>query len=547
MLSYENGVLARAATRGDGEVGEDITENVKTIRSIPLFLKENVSMTVIGEAWISERELKRINEERQKEGLPLYANARNLVAGTVRQLDPKIVASRNVHLYVYDIENASKEFASQQEELAYLKEMEFEVNMHSAHCKTLLEVEKVYKTWVEKRHKEEYGIDGMVIKINEHALCDVLGYTAKSPRFGIAYKFPAEEVTTVVTGITFQVGRTGTVTPVAELAPVAVAGSVVKRATLHNEEQIERLDVRVGDTVGIRKAGDVIPEIFSVIQELRPQKTKKVVFPKVCPACESALQKQISSSGDTSVAWFCMNDRCPAKHLENIVHFVSRKALNIDGLGEKIIETFYELGLIHTRADIFRLQKEDIEGLPSFGEKSAENIVTSIQNARRVQLYKFIFALGIRHVGEETARLITHYFPTMEKLRQATEAELVAIHGVGASVAQSLVSFFADASSAKEVDDLLQYIEFVEEKKEEYAQVFAGKTVVITGTLESFSRDEAAEAVRVRGGSVAGSVSRKTSYVIVGASAGSKQKDAETLGIPQLNEQAFKQLLSEKG
>lgn len=545
VLTYQKGVLIRAATRGDGEVGEDITENIKTVRSIPLFLSEPISMTVIGEAWIDKRDLEKINKHRMVEGLPVYANTRNLAAGTLRQLDPSIVAKRNIHIFAYDIEGIGKDYAfkSQWEELSLLKKLGFEVNNDSKKCSNLEQIEKVYQEWISRRHNESYGIDGLVIKVNEQDLCDRLGYTAKSPRFGIAYKFPAEEVTTILRAITLQVGRTGAITPVAELDPVSVAGSLVKRATLHNREEIERLDVRVGDTVSLRKAGDVIPEIFDVVKTLRPKNAKKFVMPGTCPSCDFVLQNEYSVSGDESVALYCKNKNCPAKHRENIIHFVSRKALNIDGLGEKILETFIDLGLVHTYADIFRLKKEDIEGLPGFGEKSAENLISAIEKAKKQPFDRVLYALGIRHVGEETARLLATHIQKPQKVFQVTESEIEGLYGVGGAVAGSFVSWFKDMRNKNMYEDVCKYLIIEEFKNEKINTNLTGKTFVLTGTLETLSREKAGEEVRKRGGSVSNTVSSKTSYVVVGTTPGSKLDDAQKKGVQTLSEAQFLDLI----
>lgn len=545
VLTYEKGILMRAATRGDGEVGEDITENIKTVRSIPLFLSEHISMTVIGEAWIDKRDLENINKQRLAEGLPVYANTRNLAAGTLRQLDSSIVAKRNVHIFAYDIEGIEKKytFDSQWEELSLLKKLGFEVNNNSKQCLSLDKVEKVYQEWINKRHNESYGIDGLVIKVNEQDLCDRLGYTAKSPRFGVAYKFPAEEVTTILRAITFQVGRTGAITPVAELEPVRVAGSLVKRATLHNREEIERLDVRVGDTVGLRKAGDVIPEIFDVVKSLRPKSAKKFVMPNTCPSCDSILQNEQSVSGEESVALYCKNKNCPAKHRENIIHFVSRKALNIDGLGEKILETFIDLGLVHVYADIFRLKREDIEGLPGFGEKSAENLITAIEKAKKQPFDRVLYSLGIRHVGEETARLLATHIQDPKKVFKVSKEEIEDLYGVGNAVAVSFVSWFKDDRNKSMYEDVCKYLSIDEFRDEKINTNLVGKSFVLTGTLQNLSREKAGEEIRKRGGSVSNTVSSKTTYVVVGENPGSKLSEAQKKGVKTLSEIEFLDLI----
>ncbi len=533
IMTYRDGALVRAATRGNGEVGEDITENIKTVRSIPLVLAEKVSITVIGEAWMKKKDLARINKEREKEGLPLYANTRNLAAGTLRQLDPKIVASRNIQIFAYDIEGGH--FASQEEELQTLLDFGFLVNKDHKVCKILKEVQAFYDIWKEKRNAQDYGIDGVVIKVNERKLWDALGYTAKAPRAGIAYKFPAEEVATKLISISCQVGRTGAITPIANLEPVLVAGSVVKRATLHNEDEIKRLDVRVGDTVSLRKAGDVIPEIFDVLKDLRPKGAKEFVMPTKCPECDSVLVRETVGKNQ-SAAWYCKNSDCPAKHLEGLIHFVSKKGMNIEGLGEKIVEEFRELGLITDQASIFTLKKEDIAGLEGFGEKSAENLITSIQTARTVSLGRFLYSLGIRHVGETTAKDIAKAFKTIGAISHATYEELIAVEGIGEVVARSIVDFFQNKSNQDMLEELLREVE-VEEEKRKGTQKLAGLTFVITGSLPTLSRDEAKDLIELYGGKVAGSVSKNTDYLLVGEGGGSKREDAKKYGTKVITEE----------
>lgn len=532
ILTYKDGVFVRAATRGDGEIGEDITENIKTVKTIPLVLSEKISITVIGEAWMKKKDLEKINSERTKNGLPLYANTRNLAAGTLRQLNPKIVATRNIQIYAYDVEGGK--YATQEEELVALEQFGFLVNKDRKVCITLQDVEKFYKKWVDKHGTEDYGIDGLVIKVNERNLWDELGYTAKSPRGGIAYKFPAQEVSARLLGITCQVGRTGAVTPVAELEPILLAGSVVKRATLHNEEEIERLDVRIGDTVALRKAGDVIPEIFDVFTDLRPKGAQKFSMPKQCPECGSTLVKETVGK-DVSAAWYCKNPDCPAKHLEALIHFVSKKGMNIEGLGDRIIEEFRELGLIKNQASIFKLRKEDIEGLEGFGEKSAENIITSIETSRKVLLSRFLYSLGIRHVGETTAKDVAKHMGTFEAVRHATYEELLVVEGVGEKVAQSLVEYLQDTANQKLIDELLEEVVVGEEKKKQGGKL-AGLSFVITGTLPTLSRDAAKALIEEHGGKVTASVSKATSYLLAGEGGGSKRTDAEKFGVKIISE-----------
>lgn len=545
ILTYKDGKFVRGATRGDGKVGEDITENLKTVKSIPLTLKDKISVTVIGEAWMKKEDLERINKDRTRQGLPLYANTRNLTAGTLRQLDSRIVAKRNIQIYAYDIEGflgvilaqagiQGDVLSTQEAELNFLEENNFLVNKDRKVCKNLEEVERFYHSWVEKRKKQNYGIDGLVVKINERNIWDTLGYTAKSPRGGIAYKFPAETVATKLLSITCQVGRTGAITPVAELTPVLLAGSTISRATLHNEDEIKRLDVRIGDTVMLRKAGDVIPEIFDVVKGLREKNSKEFIMPSKCPECGSTLSRD-NSGKQESVAIYCKNIDCPAKHLENLIHFVSKKGINIEELGEKTIELFHDIGLITDYASIFKLKKEDIDGLDGFGEKSAENILASIEKSRVVPLHRFIYSLGIRHVGEQTAKDIANHFESLEKIRKVDIEELSNVEGVGEKVAESLEAFFADTKNASRVNDLIKELTITTDKKQ--AGKLSGLTFVITGTLPTLSRDEAKELIEKNGGKVSSSVSSKTSYLLAGEEAGSKLRNAKKLGITIISEE----------
>ncbi len=543
ILTYRDGKLVRAATRGDGEIGEDVTENIKTIASIPLVLKKNVDITVVGEVWMKKNDLERINRERKKKGEQLYANTRNLAAGTLRQLDQKIVAKRHLQFFAYDIERgkAGPVYASQEDELAALADFGFMVNIDRKVCRSLAGVQSFYDTWTPKREGENYGIDGIVIKTNERELWDLLGYTAKSPRGGIAYKFPAEEATTKLLAISLQVGRTGAVTPVALLAPVLVAGSTVARATLHNEDEIKRLDIRIGDTVLIRKAGDVIPEIFDVLTALRPKGAKRFVMPLNCPECNTKLVREQVGKQD-SAAWYCKNTDCPAKHLEGLIHFVSKRSVNIEGLGDKIIELFHDIGLVADFASIYRLKRTDIEGLEGFGAKSADNLMEAIFSARRVPFHRFLFALGIRHVGEQTAKDIAVHFGTFERLQHAIKDDLLSISGVGEVVAESLTAFFKDKRNHKQLESLLREVEVLDENKPQGGK-FLGKTFVITGTLPTLSRDEAKTLIESLGGKVSGSISGSTDYLLAGEGGGSKRTDAQKFGTKIINEEEFLRII----
>jgi DNA ligase (NAD+) len=554
ILTYKEGVLLNAATRGDGSVGEDVTHNIRTIKTIPLILKDKVDVTVIGECWMKQSDLAKINAKLKADNMPEYANTRNLSAGTLRQLDSSVVAGRNLQFFAYDIEaeNSTLEnlnLISQIDELNFLKENKFLVNSETVVCESLEEIQKVYEKFANIRNIKgcgEYGVDGLVIKINERKTWDTLGYTAKSPRAGIAYKFPAEEATSVVLDIICQVGRTGAITPVALLCPTLIAGSTVSRATLHNADEIDRLDVRVGDTVMLRKAGDVIPEIFEVVQSLRKENSKRYEMPTKCPVCSSELKKE-TQKGVESVALFCKNENCEAKHLENLVHFVSKKGMNIDGLGEKIIYEFYELGLISDYTSIYKLKIENIENLFGFGKKSALNIISSVDTSRKVKLNNFLYSLGIRHVGETTARDIAKSFDSMDEIMDTDLESLKNISGVGEVVAESIYEYFKNEKNLNIVKELTKEIK-IESIKSTLSSAekngnFVGKTFVITGTL-SKSRDYYKDIVLANDGIVSGSVSSKTDYLLAGESAGSKLSDAEKLEVKIIDEQEFLNMLN---
>lgn len=544
ILTYEEGKLKVGATRGDGTIGEDITENIRMIKSIPHTISDQRNLVVIGEVWMKKSDLVKINKEREVSGLPLYANPRNLSAGTLRQLDTSIVASRDLQTFFYDMQviGEDESFATHVEELVHLKELGFSVNKETKTVTTLEKVQAFVDQWTAHRNDQEYGVDGVVIKLNDTGIREVLGYTAKSPRFGVAYKFPAEEVTTVIEGIDIQVGRTGVLTPVAHVRPVLVAGSTVARATLHNQDEIDRLDVHVGDTVILRKAGDIIPEILQVLIDLRPNNTKKFSLPSKCPVCDGPAVRKEMATG-TSVALYCTNRHCPAQSLENLIHFASKKAMNIVGMGEKIIEKLLNENLIQTPVDIYHLKKSDMEGLEKFGDLSANNLIESIEASKKTTLQKFLFALGIHHVGEETADLIANSLEwknnedLFQKLITITDEDLIKIDGIGSTVAASFVDYFADPDRQAVVRALIDILSF--EKQKFASKKFEGMTFVITGTLETLSRDEAKVLIKKNGGKVASSVSKNTDYVVVGDNPGSKYDEAVKLGVKILTEQEF--------
>jgi DNA ligase (NAD+) len=546
ILEYTKGKLVRATTRGDGVIGEDVTHTARMIKDIPHALKSPVSIIAVGEAWLSRDEFVRINKEREKKGEPLFANPRNAAAGSVRQLDPEVTRSRKLSFFTYDIDFMDPDTLdaelprTQEEELKLLKKLGFTTNPYAQFCKTIEDTIVDYKKWVPKKNTMPYGMDGTVIKVNEIALQQALGYTAKSPRFGIAYKFPSEEATTVVEDIVLQVGRTGVLTPVAHLRPVRIAGSTVSRATLHNEDQIKRLDLRIGDTVILQKAGDVIPEVLSVLLPLRPKNAKPYVFPKHVPECggDGSIERIPGMS-----AYRCVAKDTDVLHRRRLYYFASKGALNIDGVGPRIIDLLLEHNLINTAVDLFTLTPGDLEGLPGFKEKAIMNVIESIKKARKVPLYRLLVALSIDHVGEETARVIAESFGSIEEIRKTSREQLARIYGIGDIVADSLVTWLHNKSHAQELDALLKYIEIETPSKNKARGGLEGKTFVFTGTLPSLSRDEAEDLARSRGASVTSSVSKNTSYVVVGSDPGSKAEKAESLGVQIVDEEAFRKLI----
>ncbi|MGB8815630.1 MAG: NAD-dependent DNA ligase LigA [Minisyncoccia bacterium] len=545
ILTYKNGFFERGATRGDGSIGEDVTQNLKTIRSIPFELSKHLDLIAVGECWLSKKELERINKEREKKGEALFANTRNAAAGSIRQLDPKVASERHLNTFIYDIDKISGEMPqTQHEELALISDLNLKTNPNHEVFNSLVGVEKYYEKWCKNKDKLDYGLDGIVIKINSRKIQDAIGYTGKSPRWGIAYKFPAEQVTTVVEDIILQVGRTGVLTPVVKLTPVRVAGSLVSRATLHNEDEIKRLDVRVGDTVVLQKAGDVIPDIVSVIKELRTRKENVFVFPKKVEACggDGSIERISGQS-----AWRCVAKDSFAQQKRKFYHFVSKKAFNMDGLGPKIIDVLMDNNLISTFPDIFTLEKGDLLSLPRFGEKSVENVFDSIEKSRKVTLPKFIVSLSIPQVGEETAIDLAENFRTIEKIREASVEDLQKINGVGDVVAESLFAFFADKGNKKLVDSLLKQIKIEKAPASDAganSRKLSGLTFVITGTLSSMSRDSAKAKIRALGGDISESVSSKTSYLVAGENPGSKLEKAQKLGVKILTEQNIIDILS---
>jgi len=539
VLKYVDGLLVTAATRGDGVVGEDVTHNVRTIQSVPLRLEQPVSLIVEGEIWLSRDQLEIINAERRKNNESEYANPRNLAAGTIRQLDPQIAAQRKLDTFIYDISHG-EENASQHDELERLRELGFNVNTKHTVCNSISAVVSFWEKWHQKKDKQPYVVDGVVVKVNEVQYQNTLGYTGKGPRFAIAIKFPAEQATTVIEDIVLQVGRTGAVTPVAHLRPVLIDGSTVSRATLHNEDQINRLGIRVGDTVVLQKAGDIIPEILSVIRELRPKKTQAFVFPDTVEGCGGDGKIERIEGGS---AYRCVTLDSEHLHKQRLYYFVSKKALNVDGVGPRIIDVLLEYGLITTYEDLFTLEVGDIKDLPGFKEKAAQNIIDALAAVSEVPLHRFLVGLSIEHVGEETARLIAEHFGSLEKLLHASLSEISVIHGVGDIVAQSVVAYLQNPEHIKVMNGLLKHIQVLETNGS-VEGIFSGKTLVFTGTLPTLGRDEAKDLARSHGGQISNSVSKSTDYVVLGENAGSKKHEAIELGITTLTEESFLKMLS---
>ena len=540
VLTYEKGKLKTAATRGDGIIGEDVTMNVRTIDSVPLVLSKPVDIVVEGEVWMGKSSLKVLNKEREKNNESLFANPRNAAAGAIRQLDPKIAASRKLDTFIYDIAQSSVPVPDTQiAELEFLKELGFKVNKEDTHAKNADEVITYWKQALKEREKRDYLIDGIVLKVNERVYQNALGYTGKAPRFAIAFKFPAEQVTTVIEDINLQIGRTGILTPVAHLKPVNVAGVMVSRATLHNEDQINRLDVRIGDTVIIQRAGDVIPEVVKVVPELRPKKSKPYTFPKHVAECggDGSIERVPGMS-----AWRCVAKDSAAQQRRRFYHFVGKHAFDVEGMGPKTVDALMDEGLLTNYADIFTLTEGDLENIEGFAELSSKNLIEGIAKRKKIPLDRLLIGLSIPQVGEETARDLGAHFGTLEKIIRASLEELQSIDGVGDIVAKSLHEWFTDSDNAHALKELLKEVR-VQKGEAKTTGKFSGKTFVLTGSMESMSREEAGEKIRTFGGSVTGSVSKKTDYVVAGSDPGSKYEKAQSLNVPILSEKQFVALL----
>jgi len=548
VLTYQNGTLIKGATRGDGKVGEDITQNLKTIESIPLQISKKVEVKgkkfivpeifeVRGEVVMPSKVFEKINEEQIKLGQPIFANPRNVAAGSLRQLDSKMTAARKLDCFAFEIITPLGQ-KTHEEVHQILKILGFKTNPNNELCRNLAEVQKYLTKWETARLKLAYQTDGVVVVVNDIALAKKLGSVGKTERWMAAYKFPAEQATTIVENIKVQVGRIGTLTPVAILLPVRLAGSTVSRATLHNQDEIERLDIRIGDTVVVQKAGDIIPDIVVVLPKLRTGKEKKFIMPRNCPICGSLVVRP-----EGEVNHYCSNPKCFAVEKEKIVHFVSRKAFDVEGLGPKIIEQLITEGLINSAADLFKLTIGDLEPLERFAEKSASNLVEALAGAKKISLAKFIYALGIRHVGEETAIALAENFGSLDKIIKASLEDLLNIEDIGEVMAKSLHDYFNSLEAKKFLQDLEEAGIKPFFVKIEKSSKFANKTFVLTGGLNNFTRDETKDLIRKNGGEVSEAVSKKTDYVIAGTDPGSKYDKAKKLNIQILTEKEFIDLI----
>jgi DNA ligase (NAD+) len=596
ILEYKEGVLVQGATRGDGKIGEDVTENIKTIQSIPLRLNKPFTLTAVGECWLSVLELERLNKIRKEKGVPELANSRNAAAGSIRQLDSKIAASRKLDSFIYDLNwleegQAIKSSSGpttgasvvgpldekvvfppkQNEELQFMTDLGFKVNKEFRLCNDLDGVQKMYEDWQNKRNNQDYGIDGLVLKINSKEIQDILGYTGKSPRFAIAYKFPTEKATSVIEDIQLQVGRTGVLTPVAHLTPTLIAGSIVSKATLHNEGEIKRKGIKIGDTVVVHKAGDVIPEVIEVVEKMRTGKEIDWVMPDTCPVCGGEIKKEkiLDNNKKDSAAYYCANPNCFAVEKERLIHFVAKKGFNIDGLGEKIIEQLVEEGLVSSAGDIFSLKKGDLEVLERFAEKSADNLIKAIEESKIVDLNNFLFALGVRHFGEESAYLITQemfnkesklFFKKQGISKMASPVDLVKyfgnlsagdlleINGLGERMVESLLSWFSSENNKRLLEEFSEEgVRFTDEsiamintsEQDSKNKKMLGKTFVLTGKLETMTRDEAKKIIKKNGGKTSSAISKNTDFLLAGTKAGSKLVKAEKLGVRIIGEKEF--------
>ena len=539
-LEYKNGKFVRGATRGNGLVGEDVTQNLKTVKTIPMEIKDKIDITVRGEVFIAKKEFEEMNQEREENEEELFANARNAAAGSLRQLDSKITASRPLDIYIFNVQKIDgKEFNSHFDELEYLNKLGFNVNPVRIPCETIEDVKDAIRKIGEMREDLTFGIDGAVIKIDDLKFREILGTTAKTPRWAIAYKYPPEQKETILKDIVCQVGRTGVITPMAILEPVKVAGSTISKTTLHNEDFIKEKGLKIGDTVVIQKAGDVIPEIVKVVEEKRTGEEKDFEMPRICPVCGA---EAVREEGEAAVR--CTGIECPAKLFRNLVHFVSREAMNIDGLGENIIAQLLERELIHNISDIYELKFEDIASLKKNGKKFAQNLIDSIEESKNKELYRLIDALGIRHIGVKMAKSLAKEYGSMDTLMNASVESLALKEDIGLITAESIYNFFREEQTIDLIDKLKQAglnMKYQEDTSSDNR--FKGMTFVLTGSLDKFTRSEAAEIIENFGGKTSNSVSKKTTYVLAGEDAGSKLVKANELGITVIDENRFAEMI----
>ena len=541
-LLYENGKLIRGATRGNGIIGEDITHNVETIKSIPLVINDKRKIEVRGEIYMPKKSFNKLNQERQEKGESLFANPRNAAAGSVRQLDSKIASKRNLSTFIYHLPSSDDfNIKYHHESLSFMKELGFIVNENIKIADNVNEVINYVKEWTEKRESLPYEIDGIVIKVDKIEDQKKLGYTSRTPKWAIAYKFPAVEVLTKIKNIEFCVGRTGKITPRADLDPVHLAGSIIKSVTLHNEDYIKEKDIMINDTIVLHKAGDVIPEVVKVLKERRTGIEIPFKMIKNCPICNSKLEKK-----ETEANYFCPNPNCDARNIEGLIHFSSRETMNIEGFGESIVEDFYNEGYLKTICDYYTLykHKEDLKELEGFGEKSINNLLQNIEKSKKNSLEKLLFALGIRYIGKKTAKILAINYRNIDKLMSAKYEDLVKIQDIGEVIADSVYKFFKEEKNIKTINELkLLGVNMEYKGNESIDDNFNNKTFVLTGTLSKLTRDEASIEIENRGGKVTSSVTKKTDYVIVGENPGSKYQKAKDLNINILNEEEFLNML----
>lgn len=544
-LNYNNGIFESGATRGNGIVGENITKNLMTIKNIPLNIDEKGELTVRGEVYISKKDFEEINKIQEEQDQPLYANPRNLAAGSLRQLDSKLTAKRPLDIFIFNLEDInSKQFKTHSESLEYLKQLGFHVSPEFKVFKTMDEIIEYIKYWTEHREDLGFGIDGMVIKVNNLAQREQMGYTAKSPRWAIAYKFPAERKETKLLDIVVEVGRTGTITPTAVLEPIRLAGTTVSRATLHNEDYINEKDIKINDTVLVQKSGDIIPQVVEVIKEKRTGEEIEFKMPEECPVCG---EPTVRLEGEAAVK--CINISCPAQIRRGIIHFASREAMDIDGLGESIITLLLKQDLIKDISDLYYLKKEQISVLERMGDKSATNLINAINKSKENDLWRFINGLGIKLIGTKAAKILASEFKDLDKLMNATEQELINLEEFGQTMADSVVEFFKEEKNISVIEKLKEAgvnTKLIESDDEDIPKIFEKMKIVLTGTLPTLKRNDAKEMIEKRGGKATSSVSKSTSFVLAGEEAGSKLTKANDLGIKVIDEEKFLQLIDLK-